>query len=54
MGCGLSSAISNDPEEIARFLDHIQAGVTYVNRQGGGDHGGMARVPVVRRMEGLQ
>jgi len=39
MGCGLSSAISNDPEEIARFLDHIQAGVTYVNRQGGATTG---------------
>jgi len=30
---------SNDPEEIARFLDRVQAGVTYVNRRGGATTG---------------
>jgi 1-pyrroline-5-carboxylate dehydrogenase len=37
---GLTAGLySNDPQEIQWFLDHIQAGVTYVNRMAGATTG---------------
>jgi 1-pyrroline-5-carboxylate dehydrogenase len=37
---GLTAGLfGNDPEEIAQFLDRVQAGVTYVNRKGGRPQG---------------
>ena len=42
---------SQDDEEIQWFLDNIEAGVVYVNRAGC-DHGCLARIPILRRMEG--
>ncbi len=37
---GLTAGLfSDDSEQIARFFDHIQAGVTYVNRQSGATTG---------------
>ena len=52
---GLTAGIfADDPAEIDRFLDRIEAGVVYVNRDARRDHRRLARLPVVLRLEGLR
>ena len=50
---GLTAGVySEDPAEVQRFLDRIQAGVLYVNRRAGRDDRRVAGRPGVRRLEG--
>ena len=48
---GLTAGFYGAPDEMPWFQDGIEAGVTYANRGAGRDHGRLARLPALRRME---
>ena len=50
---GLTAGFYGGADEVPWFHEHIEAGVTYANRRAGCDDRRVARLPAVRRLEGL-
>ena len=51
---GLTAGFYGADDEVPWFHEHIEAGVTYANRRAGCDDRRLARLPALRRLEGLR